>query len=149
MTNFVTKSRSAEKIESELSLREKFILRELDGYVTHNNNLPKIGLLRRLTELMLTEVRNIDENTSMRLGEGFRLDEYLENCEKDIIRYAMYLAGNNQIIASRLLGMKPTTLNMKLKRYQLHIAFHEKEPPRMLHQKRTPTHGTNSLRRRS
>ena len=127
MANFVTKIRT-ENAEPDLSVREKFILRELDGYVRDQTNLPKIGLLRRLTELMLTEVQNIDQNKCLKFGEGFKLDEYLENCEKDIIRYAMYISGNNQIITSRLLGMKPTTLNMKLKRYQLYEAFHEKTP---------------------
>ena len=133
MANFVTKVRT-DNPEPALSVREKFILRELDGYVREHTNLPKIGLLRRLTELMLTEVQNIDQNTGLRFGEGFRLDEYLENCEKDIIRYAMYISGNNQIITSRLLGMKPTTLNMKLKRYQLYESFNEKTP-RLLERK--------------
>jgi DNA-binding NtrC family response regulator len=131
MANFVTKPRN-DGVETDLSLREKFVLRELDGYVKQNNNLPKIGLLRRLSELMLAEVENIDQDNGLRFGEGFRLDEYLENCEKDIIRYALYISGNNQLITSRLLGMKPTTLNMKLKRYHLHESSREQSSPQLL-----------------
>ena len=127
MANFVAQPRT-NNTDNEMSIREKFILRELDGYVKQNNNLPKIGLLRRLTELMLAEVQNIDQNNELKFGEGFKLDEYLENCEKDIIRYALYISGNNQLITSRLLGMKPTTLNMKLKRYHLHDSTPERTP---------------------
>src|SRR6476619_1644905 len=126
MSNIATKSRSPQSgAEPELTLREKFILRELDGYVRHNNNLPKISLLKRLSELMLAEVRNIDENSELKFGNGFKLDQYLEDCEKDIIRYALYISGNNHIVASRLLGMKPTTLNMKLKRYRLYESVYD------------------------
>ena len=74
---------------------------------------------------MLAEVRNIDENSELKFGNGFKLDQYLEDCEKDIIRYALYISGNNQIVASRLLGMKPTTLNMKLKRYRLYESVYD------------------------
>jgi DNA-binding NtrC family response regulator len=126
MSNFVSKSQHS--TEAELTLREKFILKELDGYVRHNNNLPKISLLKRLSELMLAEVRNIDRNNELKFGNGFKLDEYLEECEKDIIRYALYISGNNQIVASRLLGMKPTTLNMKLKRYRLYESVYDEGP---------------------
>lgn len=104
---------------AQLTLREKYILNELNDYVDHVTNLPKLSLIKRLTELMLAEIRMIDRNNELKLGRGFDLSRHLADCEKSIIRYALSLAENNQSVASRLLGIKPTTLNVKIKRYQL------------------------------
>ena len=80
---------------------------------------PNINMLRRLAKLIMDEVNDIEESDDLVLGNGFKLDSYLENFEINIIRYAMQLSSYNQLAASRLLGIKPTTLNAKIKRYGL------------------------------
>jgi DNA-binding NtrC family response regulator len=68
---------------------------------------------------MLDEIGRIDNEKDLRLGKDFCLYQYLADCERNIIRYALYIADNNQSVASRLLGIKPTTLNVKIKRYKI------------------------------
>ncbi len=80
---------------------------------------PNVNMLRRLAKLIMDEVNDIEESDDLVLGNGFKLDRYVENFEINIIRYALQLSSYNQLAASRLLGIKPTTLNAKIKRYGL------------------------------
>lgn len=80
---------------------------------------PNVNMLKRLAKLMMDEVSEIEETGELQLGEGFKLDNYIEQFEINIIRYALQLSGNNQLTASRLLGIKATTLNAKIKRFKL------------------------------
>ena len=80
---------------------------------------PNVNMLKRLAKLMMDEVSEIEETGELQLGDGFRLDNYIEQFEINIIRYALQLSGNNQLTASRLLGIKATTLNAKIKRFKL------------------------------
>jgi DNA-binding NtrC family response regulator len=47
------------------------------------------------------------------------LSEEVRRLEIDLIRYALRRTGGHQGEAARLLGMKPTTLNSKIKRYHI------------------------------
>jgi len=49
------------------------------------------------------------------------LKELLETLEKDIILNALSRVGGNQKEAARILGIKYTTLNEKIKRYNIHF----------------------------
>jgi len=80
---------------------------------------PNVNMLKRLAKLMMDEVSEIEETGELQLGDGFKLDNYIEQFEINIIRYALQLSGNNQLTASRLLGIKATTLNAKIKRFKL------------------------------
>jgi len=80
---------------------------------------PNVNMLKRLAKLMMDEVSEIEETGELHLGDGFKLDNYIEQFEINIIRYALQLSGNNQLTASRLLGIKATTLNAKIKRFKL------------------------------
>jgi len=80
---------------------------------------PNVNMLKRLAKLMMDEVSGIEEADDLVLGDGFKLDNYIEQFEINIIRYALQLSGNNQLTASRLLGIKATTLNAKIKRFKL------------------------------
>jgi DNA-binding protein Fis len=91
----------------------------MDNFISQKNGSPKYKILQRLASLMLEELRDIDHEMDLKLGNNFSLYDYMAECEKNIIRYALYLADNNQAMASRLLGIKPTTLNVKIKRYQI------------------------------
>lgn len=65
---------------------------------------------------LLREVENLEEqNTSGALD----LQSEVHRFEAEMIRSALIRTGGRQRRAARLLGMKTTTLNSKIKRYQL------------------------------
>lgn len=101
----------------------------MKGVLSERKAGPNVNMLRRLANLIIKEVGDIEESSELKLGNGFRLDAYLEKFEINIIRYALQLAGYNQLAASRLLGIKPTTLNAKIKRYHILMAGGNNEWP--------------------
>jgi DNA-binding NtrC family response regulator len=56
---------------------------------------------------------------------NFRLDDEVKRFEITLIRAALVETRGNQVLAARLLGVKHTTLNSKIKRYQLQGAHRE------------------------
>jgi DNA-binding NtrC family response regulator len=106
---------------------------------------PNVNMLKRLAKLMMDEVSTIEEADDLVLGDGFKLDSYIEQFEINIIRYALQLSGNNQLTASRLLGIKATTLNAKIKRFKLSTSTNGGE---WVNMSRTPPN-SQLLRRRN
>jgi DNA-binding NtrC family response regulator len=53
------------------------------------------------------------------IENGIKLDEAVRRFESNIIRQALIITGGNQARAARLLGIKPNTLNYKVKLYNL------------------------------
>lgn len=49
---------------------------------------------------------------------GIKLDDVVRQFEANLIRQALFITGGNQARAARLLGIKPNTLNYKIKSYQ-------------------------------
>lgn len=83
----------------------------------------KIKVIRQITERLLSEIDALrwkqDNNTST---ARLPLDEQVRNFEEGVIREALIQTGGNQTKAARLLGLKVTTLNSKIKRYQIKIS---------------------------
>ncbi len=52
-------------------------------------------------------------------AQSVRLQDEVQRFETDLIRTALERTGGNQARAARLLGVKHTTLNAKIKRYQI------------------------------
>lgn len=99
---------------------EAYIARQM----WQRSTAPRIGILQELATKLLSEVESITETSNggrerINFGEGFRLYDQLQKLEIDIIRHALYLAGGRQNEAARLLGIKLTTLNSKIKRLNL------------------------------
>ncbi len=103
-----------------MSLR-KFESRSRDG-LWGNKVTPNINILKRLAKLILNEVKDLEEDDELVLGNGFKLDHHVQKFEMNIIRYALQISNDNQLAASRLLGIKPTTLNTKIKRYKIYAS---------------------------
>jgi Transcriptional regulator containing GAF, AAA-type ATPase, and DNA binding domains len=61
-------------------------------------------------------------------GGGINLYEEMQRFEASMIRSAMIQAGGVQRKAAELLGMKLTTLNVKIKRYKIDFSH----PPEIL-----------------
>jgi DNA-binding NtrC family response regulator len=84
--------------------------------------VPNINILKRLASLIADEVKNIEDEDNLILGENFNLEDYIQKIEINVIRYALEITHNNQVAAARLLGIKPTTLNNKIKRYEIYCS---------------------------
>ncbi len=88
-------------------------------------HLPEASLDNRietLREIALTLLEKLESFQSARpeRGEGgVKLCDEVQRFEIDLIRSALDRTGGNQVRAARLLGVKPTTLNAKLKRYKI------------------------------
>ncbi|MEP6924020.1 MAG: helix-turn-helix domain-containing protein [Pyrinomonadaceae bacterium] len=80
---------------------------------------PRISILRQLANKLLSEVESINEGGRFYFGEGFKLSEQIQKFEIDMIRHALYLTNGRQTDAARMLGIKVTTLNAKIKRYHI------------------------------
>src|SRR5260370_37931460 len=88
-------------------------------------HLPEASLDNRietLREIALTLLEKLESFQSARpeRGEGgVKLCDEVQRFEIDLIRSALDRTGGNQVRAARPLGVKPTTLNAKLKRYKM------------------------------
>jgi DNA-binding NtrC family response regulator len=52
-------------------------------------------------------------------GAGVNYYQELRRFEIELIRYALALTGGKQVAAAQLLGLKPTTLNTKIKQFKI------------------------------
>lgn len=86
----------------------------------------RIGILHELANKLLSEVENITGNgVRLHFGDGFRLREQMQKFE---IRHALQLTNGKQSDAARMLGIKTTTLNVKIKRFQLEAVKSNHQP---------------------
>ena len=76
--------------------------------------------IKMIRELMLTLLHEVE---SLRIGGPFddsasvNFADEVRRFETELIRWALLRTGGHQRRAARLLGMKVTTLNAKIKRY--------------------------------
>jgi transcriptional regulator with GAF, ATPase, and Fis domain len=96
---------SAKAGQSAMVLREATIDSRLDA----------------LKEVALTLLGAVDSLRSAQPSpvQSVRLQEEVQRFETDLIRTALERTGGNQARAARLLGVKHTTLNAKIKRYKI------------------------------
>jgi transcriptional regulator with GAF, ATPase, and Fis domain len=84
--------------------------------------------IETLRELALTLLEKLESLQSARPGRGegsVKLYDEVQRFEIDLICSALDRARGNQVRAARLLGVKPTTLNAKLKRYRISLIGRE------------------------
>ena len=84
--------------------------------------------IETLREIALTLLEKLESLQSARPGrdEGnVKLCDEVQRFEVELIRSALDRTGGNQVRAARLLGVKPTTLNAKLKRYKISFISRE------------------------
>jgi transcriptional regulator with GAF, ATPase, and Fis domain len=77
--------------------------------------------LEALKKVALTLLDAVDSLRSAKPSRGHRvkLQDEVQRFESDLIRAALERTGGNQARAARLLSVKHTTLNAKIKRYQI------------------------------
>lgn len=79
----------------------------------------RINTLRETVLQLLQEVESLTVATPAALRSGARLDEEVRQFEMNLIRTALGRTAGSQTRAAKLLGLKLTTLNAKIKRYQI------------------------------
>ena len=78
----------------------------------------RLDSLREIALSLLTELETLGRAATAGNGR-IRLDDEVKRFEIDLIRAALDKTHGNQSRASRMLGIKKTTLNAKIKRYQI------------------------------
>ncbi len=92
-------------------------------------NLPdRIKALREITLSLLTELESLESLTAP-APESLSLEDEVKRFEIALIRAALVKTKGNQARAALLLGVKHTTLNSKIKRYQIQQAGSEFDFP--------------------
>lgn len=76
----------------------------------------RLKALREFALNLLTEVESLG-GAMQRSSKSLKLHEEVQQFEMDLIRIALDRTSGSQTQAARLLGVKLTTLNTKIKRY--------------------------------
>jgi len=76
----------------------------------------RLQALRDVALSLLTEVESLGNEMPVQEG-NLKLHEEVQQFETDLIRIALDRTNGSQTQAARLLGVKLTTLNTKIKRY--------------------------------
>ncbi|HEX8708914.1 MAG TPA: helix-turn-helix domain-containing protein [Pyrinomonadaceae bacterium] len=100
----------------------------------------KIKTLRRLALNLMREVVSLNEVQFVDLRNGVDFYDEVRRFEINLIQRALEQTGGNQVRAARMLGLKVTTLNTKIKNYGIH-------PESMQEQYAVPDPGESDLRK--
>ncbi|HVS80280.1 MAG TPA: helix-turn-helix domain-containing protein [Pyrinomonadaceae bacterium] len=93
----------------------------------------RVEMLREAALTVLREVESLRSARLARVDGSVRLCDEVQRFEIDLIRSALDRTGGNQLRAARLLGVKPTTLNAKLKRYKISFIGREGKSEQDIH----------------
>ncbi|HEV7859686.1 MAG TPA: helix-turn-helix domain-containing protein [Pyrinomonadaceae bacterium] len=81
----------------------------------------KATALKRLVHSLLMEVQSLDNIPTVDFKEGIDFYEEVRRFEIALIQHALAQTGGHQMRAARLLSMKVTTLNSKIKHYDIRL----------------------------
>jgi transcriptional regulator with GAF, ATPase, and Fis domain len=92
----------------------------------NENTLPvRIEMLKNVALNLLKEVQALSTLEEADIIRGIKFYDEVERFERELITRALELTGGHQVRASRLLGLKVTTLNSKVKRYRIPLPHDE------------------------
>jgi transcriptional regulator with GAF, ATPase, and Fis domain len=77
----------------------------------------RLNTLRETVLQLLDEVESLAISRPVNIKGGARFSDEVRHFEVSLIRTALGRTSGSQTRAARLLGLKPTTLNAKIKRY--------------------------------
>lgn len=92
-----------------------------NGASALNSSRQKITTVKQLAIRLLREVQAIREVEVRSLGEGVDFYEEVSRFEIDLIKCALLQTSGHQRQAARLLKLKVTTLNSKIKHYNISL----------------------------
>ena len=101
---------------------ESTVLTESNGSPETNsepNVDVRLNTLRETVLQLLDEVESLAISRPVDIKRGARFSDEVRQFEVTLIRTALGRTSGSQIRAARLLGLKPTTLNAKIKRYNI------------------------------
>lgn len=81
----------------------------------------RLSSLRDVALELLNAVDSLRSTSPGRANQSLNLQEEVRRFESDLIHAALVRTGGNQVRAARLLGVKHTTLNAKIKRYSISL----------------------------
>jgi transcriptional regulator with GAF, ATPase, and Fis domain len=81
----------------------------------------KTTALKRLVHSLLMEVQSLDDIPAVDFKEGIDFYDEVRRFEIALIQHALAQTGGHQLRAARLLNMKVTTLNSKIKHYDIRL----------------------------
>ena len=81
----------------------------------------KVKFLRELAQSLLAELRAFGGTREVRVEQGINLYDEVSRFEVELILCALEHTGGHQSKAARLLGLRATTLNNKIKHYKIHV----------------------------
>jgi DNA-binding NtrC family response regulator len=93
----------------------------------------RIETLREIALMFLSELESLRGAQPSRVESKGKLCDLVQRFEVDLIRSALERTHGNQVRAARLLGVKPTTLNAKLKRYKISFVGREVKTEQNVH----------------
>lgn len=79
----------------------------------------KITTLKELVLRLLAEMQCIAEVNALTIENGFDFYDEVSRFEIELIRRALLQTGGHQVHAAKLLNLKVTTLNSKIKHYHI------------------------------
>jgi transcriptional regulator with GAF, ATPase, and Fis domain len=81
----------------------------------------RVESLKSLAQLLLRELELLEDLApqSAEMPNGFQFYDEVQHFEEQLIRNALVLNNGNQRKTADMLGLKTTTLNVKIKRYQI------------------------------
>jgi transcriptional regulator with GAF, ATPase, and Fis domain len=96
-----------------------------DPPVENNESATSRNSLATLQELvlrLLCEVQCMNEVSPITIESGFDFYDEVSRFEIELIRRALLQTGGHQVQAAKLLNLKVTTLNSKIKHYQINLS---------------------------
>jgi len=90
---------------------------------TQGNVEVRLNTLRETVLQLLEEVESLAISRPIDIKRGARYSEEVRQFEVNLIRTALGRTSGSQIRAAKLLGLKPTTLNAKIKRYNISATY--------------------------
>lgn len=88
----------------------------------------RIDVLKDVALTLLQEVRALNGASVIDVGSGIDFYEEVSRFEVEMIRRALEYTAGHQVRAARLLGLKVTTLNSMIKRYQINLLSPDENP---------------------
>jgi transcriptional regulator with GAF, ATPase, and Fis domain len=79
----------------------------------------RLEYLKQVVLTLLKEVEALGEQQSSRGKRSMKLYDEVRDFERELIQHALRQTNGNQTRAARMLGVKVTTLNTKIKRYNI------------------------------
>jgi transcriptional regulator with GAF, ATPase, and Fis domain len=83
------------------------------------SSLSNIATMKELVLRLLCELQCIAEVNPLNIGDGLDFYDEVSRFEIDLIRRALLRTGGHQVQAAKLLNLKVTTLNSKIKHYNI------------------------------